>query len=168
MTETLSHSHTLFPPKDLEALLDVSRFLEHTDGPAALVGPDGQTVDLPEEAFQLLYAVFAAMREGKAVTIAPLDTLLTTQQAADFLGISRPTLVKKLEDGTIPFERTTGGRHRKVHLIDIVTYQQQQRVEKRKALDALTAEAVADGLYETSSEDYAEALRRARGKQAHG
>ncbi|MHD0175172.1 excisionase family DNA-binding protein [Corynebacterium diphtheriae] len=51
------------------------------------------------------------MRVGKAITVAPVDQLLTTQEAANFLGISRPTLVRLLEEGALPYERTTGGRH---------------------------------------------------------
>jgi excisionase family DNA binding protein len=51
------------------------------------------------------------MREGKAITLVPRTQRLTTQEAADFLGISRPTLVKLLEDGKIPFDQP--GRHRR-------------------------------------------------------
>lgn len=77
-------------------MLDLSRFLDRHPEPAALVGPDGQTVPLPLEAFRILASVAEAMREGKAITIAPIDQVLTTQEAADFLAISRPALVKLL------------------------------------------------------------------------
>ncbi|MES2170634.1 MAG: helix-turn-helix domain-containing protein [Actinomycetota bacterium] len=58
--------------------------------------------------------------------------LLTTQEAADFLGVSRPTLVKLLESGAIAHEKR--GRHRRVTLRDLVEYQQQFRVERRARL----------------------------------
>ena len=53
---------TVLPPADLEAMLDIHRFLDHTSEPAALLGPDGQSVPLPLEAYQVLVAVVEAMR----------------------------------------------------------------------------------------------------------
>ena len=66
---------------------------------------------LPEEVYRVLVEVVEAMREGKAITLVPRTQRLTTQEAADFLGISRPTLVKFLEDGKIPYDQP--GRHRR-------------------------------------------------------
>lgn len=102
------------------------------------------------------------MRLGKAITVAPIDQMLTTQEAANFLGISRPTLVKLLEGGQIPHELTSGGRHRRVRLQDVVAYQDAMRIRRRRALEDLTAEASEAGLYEHSSEDYRAALEEAR------
>lgn len=83
MAAQLSDRRTVLPPADLEPMLDLSRFLDHITEPAALVGPDGQTVPLPLEAYRVLVAVANAMRAGKAITVAPLDQSLTTQEAAD-------------------------------------------------------------------------------------
>lgn len=160
---------TVLPPQDLEPMLDLSLFLERHPEPAALVGPDGQTVPLPLEAFRVLVSVAAAMREGKAITVAPIDLVLTTQEAADFLGISRPTLVKLLESGEIAFERPGAGRHRRVRLQDLIDYQARRRSARRDALDDLTHEAAEAGLYE-SDVDYTAALkaaRKRRGKSRH-
>lgn len=156
MNEVRNRPHTTLPPHDLEAMLDVSRFLDQLEGPAALVGPDGQTVNLPEEAFSVLADVVRAMRQGKAITLAPVDQLLTTQEAADFLGISRPTLVKKLEDGSIAFERPSGGRHRRVRLVDLLQYRDEQRTERRKALREIAFETQAAGAYDVNAADAAD------------
>lgn len=167
-TQTSVHaaeSTTVLPPADLEAMLDLSRFLAHTSAPAALLGPDGQTVPLPMEAFQVLVAVVESMRAGKAITVAPLDQWLTTQEAANFLGISRPTLVKLLEQGEIPFERPTSGRHRRVLLNEVLDYQRRKRAQRRVTLDELTEQAVAAELYDEVP-DYTEALRVARKRRA--
>ena len=137
-------------------MLDVSRFLEQLEGPAALVGPDGQAVALPAQVSSVLSEVVRAMQQGKAISVAPVDQLLTTQEAADFLGISRPTLVKKLEDGSIAFERPSGGRHRRVRLVDLLQYRDRQRTERRKALRELTAEAQAAGAYDVDTADAAD------------
>ena len=82
MTTTLNDKHTVMPPTDLEEMLDLSRFLGGLTQPAALLGPDGQTVPLPLEAFNVLRDVVEAMRVGKAITVAPVDQMLTTDGAA--------------------------------------------------------------------------------------
>lgn len=161
MDTQLGERRTVLPPQDLEAMLDLSRFLDHVKAPAALLGPDGQTVPLPLEVFHVLVEVAHAMRAGKAITVAPVDQSLTTQEAADFLGISRPTLVKVLESGEIPFDRPGAGRHRRVRLQDVVAYQERRRVQRRAALDELTREAAEVGLYEADV-DYTAALKAAR------
>lgn len=148
----------------MEAMLDLSRFLAHVSEPAALLGPEGQTVPLPMEAFQVLVKVVDAMQAGKAITVAPLDQQLTTQEAANFLGISRPTLVKLLERGEIAHERPAAGRHRRVRLSDVLEYQHRMRAERRTALDELTSQAAESGLYDQSP-DYSDALRASRKRQ---
>ncbi|WP_268918836.1 excisionase family DNA-binding protein [Actinomyces trachealis] len=87
---------------------------------------------------------------------------MATQEATDFLGISRPTLVKLLESGRIPFERPAAGSHRRVRLADVVEYQRQAAQDRSDALAAMTREAVVSGLHEDSPADYATALHRAR------
>lgn len=154
--------NTVLPPSDLEQMLDLSRFLGDLPSPAMLLGPDGQQVPLPEEAFEILCKVADAMRMGKAITVAPVDQLLTTQEAANFLGISRPTLIKLLEGGQIPFQKPAGGKHRRVTLQHLVAYQDEKKKQRREALDALTADAAANGLYETTPDTYESALKQAR------
>lgn len=146
-------------------MLDLSKFLDQVPAPAALLGPDGQTVPLPLEAFRVLVEVAHAMRAGKAITVAPIDQLLTTQEAANFLGISRPTLVKLLETGKIPFERPGVGRHRRVRLQDVIDYQQRKRAERREVLDEMTRDAAEAGLYQAAT-DYSGALKSVRKRSA--
>lgn len=165
MGATVSDGNTVLPPEDPEAMLDLSKFLEQVTAPAALVGPDGQTVPLPLEAFRVLRHVAQAMRVGKAITVAPIDQLLTTQEAADFLGISRPTLIKLLESEEIPFERPGASRHRRVRLHDVLDFQQRRRVRRRSELDELTREAAEAGVYEADV-DYAETSKRAHDRKS--
>ena len=156
---------TVLPPADMDAMLDLSRFLENMTAPAALLGPDGQTVPLPMEAYEVLVRVVESMGAGKAITVAPLDQLLTTQEAADFLGISRPTLVKLLEQGKIAYVCPGAGRHRRVRLSDVLSYQARKRESRRATLDQMTAEAAEAGLYD-GVPDYGEALKAARKRVA--
>lgn len=107
---------------------------------ARLVGPDGEAVDVPEQVFAALTLVVQAMARGQAVTVAPYATELTTQQAADLLHVSRPHLIKLLEQGEIPFHRTGPGTgaHRRVLLDDVLRYRERRAGRRRKQLRELT------------------------------
>jgi len=89
-------------------------------------------MELPPILFEVLRFVGANLAAGNGVTIVPRATRLTTQEAADFLGISRPTLVKLLESGAMPFE-TVGG-HRRVTLDDLLNYQEKEQAHQRTVL----------------------------------
>lgn len=153
---------TVLPPADMEQMLQLATFLQHHAEPAGLVGPDGQQVSLPLEVYEVLVRVVDAMKAGKAITVAPLEQRLTTQQAADLLGISRPTLIKLLDENEIPHEKP--GRHRRIRLSDVLAYRDRRRQERRARLAEMTRQGVEDGLYDMSAETYTDALKRARGK----
>ena len=73
----------------------------------ALVGIDEHDrIELPEAIHQALTKVVAALHAGKAVTIAPQSMTMTTQQAADLLGVSRPTVVRLINDNVLPIGRS--------------------------------------------------------------
>ncbi|MDR0481662.1 MAG: excisionase family DNA-binding protein [Cellulomonadaceae bacterium] len=152
----------VLPPADFEAMLRVSTFLEQHPEPALLLGPDGQQVPLPLEVYEILVKVAAAMRAGQAVSVTPLSQRLTTQEAADLLGISRPTLVKLLSEHQIPYEQDGQRRHRRLRLCDVLEYAERRRIERRLRLDEMTRQAVDDDLYSMSATDYTAALTAAR------
>lgn len=112
-------------------------------GQAKLVGPDNTEVEVPEQVYAVLRNVAAAMSQGLAVTVAPHNTLLTTQEAADMLNISRPTLIRLLNEGEVSYEQR--GRHRRVRLADVLDYQQRSRQERRTALDEESRTTAHDG-----------------------
>jgi len=154
----------IFPPEDLDKLLDLTLFLDGLTEPALLLGPDGEKVPLPEEIYLVLRRVVDDMREGKATMVAPLSLLLTTQEAADFLNLSRPTVVKLMESGEIPFEKPS--RHRRVKLEDLVSFQQRRRVERRTSLNELTVDAGELGIYEETLDRAESAIKAARKRRA--
>lgn len=162
--EAAVRTDVVFPPEDLESLGALVRFVETHTETARLVGPTGDEVLLPSEVYQVLVEVVEAMRAGQAITLAPTTQRLTTQQAANFLGVSRPTLVKLLEEGRIRFDRP--GRHRRVSLLDLLAYQQSRRSERREVLRSLTSKASELGLYEKSAQDYGAALKQTRGQHS--
>lgn len=158
----MSRETTVLPARDT-ALLDAAEALLRSGDEVALAAR-GETVALPPELRQLLADVVQTMRRGQAVTLAPLGQQLTTQQAADLLGISRPTLIKLLEQGLIPYE--TPGRHRRLRLSDVLTFQQMRRSEQQRALKDLAAESQELGLYEAGPEAFEAELTEARRKHA--
>ena len=96
-------------------------------------------VTLPGEALHLLIRVLTYMANGHAVTVLPVQAELTTQQAANLVGVSRPYLVRLLEEGKIPFHKV--GTHRRVHAVDVMDYKARRTDESRELLDELTRDA---------------------------
>jgi excisionase family DNA binding protein len=142
MTAASLRERTLLPPAEPERL---SRMLPLLN-PARLVGPDGTHLELPAEVSEVLRDVVVAMSQGLAITIAPQHTVLTTSEAAHLLGVSRPTLVRLLEAGGIPFQQPN--RHRRVRLADVLAYQERARRARAAGLDEMVRASEDDGLYD--------------------
>jgi excisionase family DNA binding protein len=102
-------------------------------------GHTTETVELPRAAVGLLVRILAEMAEGNAITIMPTQAELTTQRAAEMLGVSRPFLIQQLEAGKIPFRKV--GTHRRIQLRDLMDYQRRIDAKREKALDELAAQA---------------------------
>lgn len=101
---------------------------------------DGEEdITVPVSAMRMLVDILAHMAEGEAMTLIPQDAELSTQQAADFLNVSRPYFVKLLEEGKLEFHKV--GSHRRVYFRDLVTFKEQNMAERRKAMDELAAQA---------------------------
>lgn len=138
---------TTFKEADLELL---ASFLHRTPNgaertPPALLSPDGKRQVIPFPLYDTLIKIVDALRHNKGVSVIPTDTKLTTQQAADYLQISRPTLIRILTAGTIPF--TTVGRHRRILLTDLMEYEDNLRKDRKEHLRALTQQASENSNY---------------------
>ena len=109
--------------------------------------PDGEETELllPGATLPVLLAVLRELGHGKRIVVMADDTEVTTQQAAAFLNVSRPYLVRLLEDGKIPFRKV--GPRRRVLLGDLLRYREREDAERHRGLDALVAEAQNLGMY---------------------
>lgn len=147
-----STNHTVLPqPTGGEAYVALRAVLAE-QGDLHLSGR-GSAAVLPPVVRAVLADAVDALARGEAVTVEPRRTVLTTQEAAELLGITRPTFVRLLEAGRIPY--TTPGRHRRVELADVLEYRRNQRDQRRQALVRMADDATpdpegaADGFIET-------------------
>jgi excisionase family DNA binding protein len=120
----------------MEALRVQNDGIFRAHGSARLVGPDGETMEIPASAFHALKLVVQGMSRGQTMTLVPHGKELTTQEAADLLHVSRPHLVKLLDDGTIDHYKV--GTHRRVRIADVLDYRERRTIVRREKLDELT------------------------------
>jgi excisionase family DNA binding protein len=128
--------------KDLALVIDRA---EPTRRPA-LLGPDGEKIELPESVFRLLRLVLEHLRRGESVSIMHAAEELTTQQAADLLNVSRPYLVRLVDRGDIPAHKV--GTHRRISRLDVEHYRAKRDSERRLRLRRMVRDAEDGGLYD--------------------
>lgn len=96
-------------------------------------------VELPTSALRLLVDILAELADGNAVKVVPIHAELTTQEAADLLNVSRPHLVKLLEEGALPFHKT--GKHRRIRFADLMQFKAERDRSSEQAMEELVRQA---------------------------
>lgn len=144
----MSAAHNELPPllptqQDAELARTSSRLLAACIGQGAtarlrVIDGDGE-IEVPVAALRMLVDILANMADGNAISLVPIHAELTTQQAADFLGVSRPHLVGLVDKGLIPHHKV--GTHRRIYFQDLTEYRKDRLEQSRAALDALAAQA---------------------------
>ena len=123
----------------------VYRMLIHA-GTACLVGPDNSKLELPPPIYDILVKVVENMQEGKAIALVSLLEELSTQAAANMLGVSRQFFVRELEAGKIPFHRA--GSHRRIYLKDVLDYKKQRETSRAESIDRMAQASEEAGIYD--------------------
>jgi excisionase family DNA binding protein len=98
-----------------------------------------QPIELPPGAVLLLMDILEAMAAGRGITLIPENAELTTVQAADVLNVSRPFLIKLLEEKALPCRKV--GAHRRIRMEDVMAYKARIDADREAVLDQLVAEA---------------------------
>ena len=98
-----------------------------------------QPIELPPGAVLLLMDILEAMAAGRGITLIPENAELTTVQAADVLNVSRPFLIKLLEEKARPCRKV--GAHRRIRMEDVMAYKARNYADREAVLDQLVAEA---------------------------
>ena len=131
---------------DIELAKESSRALSmilatKEDVQKVTIQSDGEKtkVELPISAFRLFIDILANLSQGNAVQVVPVHAELTTQEAADLLMVSRPYLIKLLDEHKIPFRKV--GTHRRIRYSDLLDFKNNEEKLREAALDELTAQA---------------------------
>ncbi|MDZ8222801.1 MULTISPECIES: helix-turn-helix domain-containing protein [unclassified Nostoc] len=132
--------------KETQSIKQIERLLKLEGSHPKLVGTNGEEIVIPDSVYQVLRQVVHAMALGQAISIVPQEQELTTQQAAEFLNVSRPYLIKLLEQGEIPY--ATVGTHRRVRFRDLRKYKEQRDAKRHQLLQELVDMSEETGLYE--------------------
>lgn len=122
---------------DMTALIQHGKTSDATTTPSQIdfVFVDGLRYVLDGETKRLVIEVLDAAARGRAVHVRPLEDMLSTQEAADILKVSRPTLVKMLDDGLIEHERP--GVHRRVPRSALEAFLAERRARRATAMEQL-------------------------------
>jgi excisionase family DNA binding protein len=98
---------------------------------ATLLGPEGGEIPLPNTIYRVLVQALRFLQKGEGVMIVPSTQEMTTQSAADLLGVSRQYVVQLLEEGKIPYHKI--GTHRRIAMKDVLAFRK-QRDDRREAM----------------------------------
>lgn len=157
MTAAMHERDLALPPEnpaDKESLEQARRFIasiEAVDGTPRLVGPDSERIELPKPVYDIVRQVVDSLSQGYGIAVMPYHTKLTTQEAADFLGIPRPALLELIESGELPCD--SSGRHRRVKLADVIEFERNLRRRQDDALQEMADEGQRTGGYEATKDN---------------
>ena len=121
--------------------------LDHSRAAAITLTTDTDeqsTVNVPPAALKLIGQLLGAMSEGRPIVLMPTVQELTTVEAANFLNVSRPFVIKQIEAGRLPHRKV--GSHRRIVLEDLLAYAQNMRAQQASALERLADNARELGL----------------------
>jgi excisionase family DNA binding protein len=105
-----------------------------TSGAFSIIDANHSAIDFPEDLMRIINQSVESLSQGRSVEVVDSGLEITSQEAADYLGMSRPTLVQLLVDGKIPYTQLGEGKHRRIRISDLVGYQRKTQREREDAL----------------------------------
>jgi len=151
MESTIERDSVVPEQDDLQTYQRMEEYLRREN--ASLTGPEGEVTPIPLALYRFMRTATHLLASNHVVLITAINRELTTQQAALYLGVSRPTLVKLLEDGAIPYTRPN--RHRRITFADLKAYRDSVLRSHRDTARELTQMSEEMGGYEVSDEEIA-------------
>jgi excisionase family DNA binding protein len=144
---TMTERKPLYAPdQEAQNVKELDEILAKEQGVAKLVAPSGEVRELPHSAYEVLRDAVHYLAQGTDVTILPMHAAVTTQRAAEILGVSRPHLIKLLERGDIEYHKV--GKHRRIRVLDLLVYKDQRDSRRRQVIDQIKADSEELGLYD--------------------
>jgi excisionase family DNA binding protein len=104
------------------------------------------TITVPSQALKMFIEILDHLKDGVAVSVVPRNVELTTQQAADLLGVSRPYLIGKVLEPSGPLPFRTVGRHRRIRFSDLDSYRKADALRRKRSADQVTRIALEAGM----------------------
>ena len=138
----LSRARTDLRPLTADEMANLSTLLEQR---GTLVTERGDRLTVPEPIYQLLCDIVPLLKLGHSVQLINTEQVVTTQVAADILGMSRPHLIKLLNEGVLAFTRV--GEQRRLKLAEVLEYQDRRQRESEERLRELLAMAQGTDTY---------------------
>jgi excisionase family DNA binding protein len=123
-------------PDEQKALDQLNELLHGPHRGSATLVVDGRQAEVPPAALRILAQSVQVLSQHESVALLPAARFLTTQQAADLLNVSRPYLIRLLDDGAIPFKKT--GTHRRIRLNDVLAYKERRDAQRRTHIRTLS------------------------------
>lgn len=139
-------SDTVLPvPEERAALARLASVLHEGADRSLVLSRSGTETELPRSAYEVLSRIADLLAAGRGVAVVPMDRELTTREAAEMLGVTRPTLIKLLESGEIGYSRPRSSR--RIPLDQVLAYKERRSEGRRELLAEMTADAVEMGTY---------------------
>ncbi|WP_370588483.1 helix-turn-helix domain-containing protein [aff. Roholtiella sp. LEGE 12411] len=151
LRHNVSLDSVISPNLEAQPIKELERILSVKGSQAKLVGANGEQITIPDSVYQVLHQAVHAMASGKVVSVVIQDRELTTQKAADFLKVSRPHLIKLLEQKEIPHIMV--GTHRRVRFEDLVKYKRQRDSKRQEGLKQFTQFLEDEGFYDDETSE---------------
>lgn len=153
MTQKLSNRDNTRPTSSMDdAPATLADFLRRHPTPTARVqlveddSAEPTTITVPSEALKMFIEILDHLKDGVGVSIVPAHSELTTQQAADLLGVSRPYLINKVLVPAGPLAFRTVGRHRRIRFSDVDSYRRDDDLRRTTAADVVSRLSIDAGL----------------------
>ena len=148
---TLGVKQPALPKKDIEMAKIAQRLimesLDHSKAASITLTTDENecpVIDLPPTALRLIGQLLGMMSEGKPITLMPAKQEFTTVEAANFINVSRPFVIKEIEAGRLKHRMV--GKHRRIPFESLVEYMQDMNARSEAALDRMAENARELGL----------------------
>jgi excisionase family DNA binding protein len=124
----------------------LERILAQNTSLPKLLGATGEEIVLPQPVYEILLDIVRNMSAGQEISIVPINKQLTTQEAADLINVSRPYMIKLLDNQEILHSRV--GTHRRILLSDLIAYKEQRASTRQNKLREMTGFLQEEGFYD--------------------
>lgn len=132
-------------PEDVAEMAQLIQILS-SDAAVEVAASTGERAMIPAALRHVLLEAVSTLVHGDSIKLVPLRRELSTFQAASILGVSRPHLIKLLDQGAIPYRRV--GTHRRINLSDLLAYKEQRHTRSQELLTEMTRIAEESGTYD--------------------